>query len=560
MKKEMNQIKVVKRNGSKEPVNFEKIQSRIEKQSYKLNEQFVQPFEIARKVLSGIYDGVTTRQLDELSVETAATLTTIHPDYSKLAARLAVTTLHKDTVKSFSATMQKLHEYVDPKNGLPAPLVSKEFIDVVRENAARLDGAIVHNRDFNYDYFGYKTLEKSYLLRMHGKVVERPQHLIMRVAVGIHGTDIDSALKTYDLISDGWFTHATPTLFNAGTKRPQMSSCFLLKMHEDSIDGIYETLAECARISKNAGGIGIAASNVRASGSYIKGTNGTSNGLVPMLKVFNETARYVDQGGGRRKGSFAIYLEPWHGDIFDFLDLKKNHGKEENRARDLFLGIWMPDLFMQRVEQDLDWSLMCPSECPGLDDVYAEAFVELYERYEAEGKYMRKVKARDVWHKILESQMETGVPYILYKDSANVKSNQKNIATLKTSNLCLSGDAMVHIRANRHDGSSTEATITLEALNNAFGIITGTTKGDVDASMKDAKTIDVLSYNEGTGEKEYKNVQASAMTNPNARVMKITDVATGKSIRCTPEHKVWTKNRGYVEAQHLCVDDVLEIK
>ncbi|MDH4058508.1 MAG: ribonucleoside-diphosphate reductase subunit alpha, partial [Cyclobacteriaceae bacterium] len=344
--------------------------------------------------------------------------------------------LHKVTSKSFSNTMKRLYTYVDPKTGENAPLVSKETWKIVRDHAAELDEAIIYDRDFSYDYFGFKTLERSYLMKVDGKVVERPQHMLMRVSVGIHGEDIPAAIETYHLLSEKWFTHATPTLFNAGTPKPQLSSCFLLTMKDDSIDGIYDTLKQCAKISQSAGGIGLSIHNVRAKGSYIKGTGGTSNGIVPMLRNFDMTARYVDQGGGKRKGSFAVYLEPWHADVFDFLDLKKNHGKEEMRARDLFYAMWIPDLFMQRVENNEMWSLFCPNEAPGLGDVWGEEFERLYDKYEKEGKYRKQVKAQDLWFEILESQIETGTPYILYKDSANRKSNQKNLGTIKSSNLC----------------------------------------------------------------------------------------------------------------------------
>jgi ribonucleoside-diphosphate reductase alpha chain len=388
------------------------------------------------KVINGLYDGVTTVELDNLAAETAATMTTRHPDYAKLAARIAISNLHKVTSKSFSNTMKRLYTYVDPKTGQNAPLISKETWRVIKEHAAELDEAIIHDRDFSYDYFGFKTLERSYLMKIDGKTVERPQHMLMRVAVGIHGEDIPAAIETYNLLSEKWFTHATPTLFNAGTPKPQLSSCFLLTMKEDSIDGIYDTLKQCAKISQSAGGIGLSIHNIRAKGSYIKGTGGTSNGIVPMLRNFDMTARYVDQGGGKRKGSFAIYLEPWHADIFDFLNLKKNHGKEELRARDLFYALWIPDLFMKRVENNEMWSLFCPNEAPGLADVYGEEFERLYEKYEREEKYRRQVKAQDLWFEILEAQIETGTPYMLYKDAANRKSNQKNLGTIKSSNLC----------------------------------------------------------------------------------------------------------------------------
>lgn len=427
---------VIKRDGRRESVKFDKITARIEKLCYGLDTKYITPVEIAMKVINGLYDGVSTIQLDNLAAEIAATLTTKHPDYAKLAARLATSNLHKVTSKSFSNTMKRLYTYVDPKTGENAPLVSKETWKVVRDHAAELDEAILYDRDFSYDYFGFKTLERSYLMKIDGKVVERPQHMLMRVAVGIHGEDIPAAIETYNLLSEKWFTHATPTLFNAGTPKPQLSSCFLLTMQDDSIDGIYDTLKQCAKISQSAGGIGLSIHNVRAKGSYIKGTGGTSNGIVPMLRNFDMTARYVDQGGGKRKGSFAVYLEPWHADVFDFLDLKKNHGKEEMRARDLFYAMWISDLFMQRVENNEMWSLFCPNEAPGLADVWGEEFERLYEKYEKEGKYRRQVKAQDLWFEILESQIETGTPYILYKDAANRKSNQKNLGTIKSSNLC----------------------------------------------------------------------------------------------------------------------------
>ena len=427
---------VIKRDGRKESVKFDKITARIEKLSYGLNTEFVKTIEIAKKVIDGLYDGVSTQELDELASETAATLTTKHPDFATLAARIAVSNLHKTTSKSFSSTMKRLYTYVNPKTGENASLLSKEVYGVINKNAALLDSSIIYDRDFSYDYFGFKTLEKSYLLRLDGKVVERPQHMLMRVAIGIHMDDMDSVLETYNLLSEKWFTHATPTLFNAGTPKPQLSSCFLLTMKEDSIDGIYDTLKQCAKISQSAGGIGLSIHNVRATGSYIKGTNGVSNGIIPMLRNFDMTARYVDQGGGKRKGSFAIYLEPWHSDIFEFLQLKKNHGKEELRARDLFYAMWIPDLFMKRVESNSDWSLFSPDEAKDLYETYGEEFEKLYEKFEKEGKARKTVKAQDLWFEILEAQIETGNPYILYKDACNIKSNQKNLGTIKSSNLC----------------------------------------------------------------------------------------------------------------------------
>lgn len=427
---------VVKRDGRRESVKFDKITARIEKLCYGLNADYVKPVEIAKKVIDGLYDGVSTIELDNLAAETSATMTTRHPDFAKLAARISISNLHKVTETSFSNTMKRMYEYINPKTGENAALLSKEVYGIIRANAKRLDDAVDYNRDYNYDYFGYKTLERSYLMKLDGKIVERPQHMLMRVSVGIHGNDIDSAIKTYNLMSEKWFTHATPTLFNAGTPKPQLSSCFLLSMQDDSIDGIYDTLKQCAKISQSAGGIGLSIHNVRATGAYIKGTNGTSNGIVPMLRNFDMTARYVDQGGGKRKGSFAIYLEPWHADVFDFLDLRKNHGKEEMRARDLFYALWIPDLFMKRVEENGDWTLMSPDECPGLYEAYGDEFEALYEKYEREGKGRKTIKAQDLWFEILEAQIETGTPYMLFKDAANKKSNQKNLGTIRSSNLC----------------------------------------------------------------------------------------------------------------------------
>ena len=430
-------MKVTKRDGSLETLRLDKITNRIKKQTYSLNLDFVDALEVATKVVSGIYDGITTVELDNLAAETAASLNHAHPDYSYLASRIAITRLHKTVSKKFSDVIEALYSYTDPKTNLPAGLINDDVIKAVRKNADVLNEAILHDRDFNFDYFGFKTLEKSYLLKINGETAEAPQHMYMRVAVGIWGEDIQNVLKTYDLLSTHKMTHATPTLFNAGTKRPQLSSCFLLTMQEDSIQGIYKTLSDVAAISQNAGGIGLSIHNVRATGSYIKGTNGTSNGIVPMLKVFNETARYVDQGGGKRKGSFAIYLEPWHADVEDWLDLRKNHGKEERRARDLFLALWTPDLFMERVETDADWTLFCPAEI-GVElwEMHGQEFRDNYERLEREGKGRRVIKARALWQKVLESQIETGTPYILYKDAANEKSNQKNLGTIKSSNLC----------------------------------------------------------------------------------------------------------------------------
>ncbi len=429
-------MQVIKRSNKREAVSFDKVTARINKLCYGLNSKFIDPIEISKKVIQGLYDGVRTTDLDNLAAETAASMAANHPDYAILAARIAVSNLHKNTEKSFSVTMESLYNYIDPKTGGPAGLIGTETIEVIRDNADLLDSAIIYDRDYGFDYFGFKTLEKSYLLRMDGEVVERPQHLLMRAAVGIHGNDVNAAIETYHLMSEKWFIHATPTLFNAGTPKPQLSSCFLLSMTDDSIPGIFETLSRCAKISQSAGGIGVSVHNVRAKGSYIKGTGGTSNGIIPMLKVFNDTARYVDQGGGKRKGAFAIYLEPWHADIFDFLDLKKNHGKEELRARDLFYAMWIPDLFMERVKGNGKWSLFCPNEAPGLHDCYGGEFEALYHKYETEGRARKTINAQDLWFAILESQIETGTPYILYKDACNIKSNQKNLGTIKSSNLC----------------------------------------------------------------------------------------------------------------------------
>ena len=427
---------VLKRDGKKESVKFDKITARIEKLCYSLDRRFVNAVDVAKKVIEGLYDGVPTTELDNLAAETAASLTVKHPDYALLASRIAVSNLHKNTIKSFSKTMELLYNCTDAKTGKYLPLLADDVWGIIKDNAELLDSTIIYDRDYGFDYFGFKTLEKSYLLKLDGKVAERPQHMYMRVAIGIHKNNIEEIIKTYHLMSERWFTHATPTLFNAGSPKPQMSSCFLLTMKDDSIEGIYDTLKQTAKISQSAGGIGLAIHNIRATGSYIGGTNGTSNGIIPMLKVFNDTARYVDQGGGKRKGAFAIYLEPWHADVFEFLDLRKNHGKEEMRARDLFYALWICDLFMKRVEEDGQWSLFCPNEAPGLQDCYGDEFEKLYTRYELEGKARKTIKAQDLWFAILDGQIETGNPYMLYKDAANSKSNQQNLGTIKSSNLC----------------------------------------------------------------------------------------------------------------------------
>lgn len=428
-------IKVVKRNGKKEPVMLDKILDRITQQTYGLDKLII-PFEVAQKVIEGITPDIKTQVLDQLAMETAAALATKHPDYSILAARLAITNLHKETKKSFSETVEDLYKYIDPKTGKHSPIVSESFYNIVKKHADDIDSAIVHSRDHNFDYFGFKTLEKSYLLKLDGKVAERPQYMYMRTALQVWGENLEKVIETYNTLSEGYYTHATPTLFNSGTTRPQLSSCFLLDLESDSIEGIFNTLKESAQISKNAGGIGIAFTKVRAKGTYIAGTNGTSNGIIPFLKIYNETARAVDQGGGKRKGSIAIYMEPWHSDIMEFLDLRKNQGKDEVRARDLFLAMWMNDLFMERVELDENWTLMCPHECSGLTETYGQEFRDLYTKYESMGKGKKTLKAREVWNKILESQIETGTPYILYKDSINEKSNQANIGVVRSSNLC----------------------------------------------------------------------------------------------------------------------------
>jgi ribonucleoside-diphosphate reductase subunit M1 len=427
---------VLKRDGHKEPVRFDKITARVQRLCYGLDTNHVDAVAITQRVISGVYQGVNTIELDNLAAETAAYMTTIHPDYAILAARIAVSNLHKQTTKQFSQVCRELYEYINPKTSKHAPMISKETWDIVQEHADELNSAIVFDRDFSYNYFGFKTLERSYLLRINGKVAERPQHLIMRVAIGIHGDDIERVIESYNLMSQRYFTHGSPTLFNAGTPNPQMSSCFLVAMKEDSIDGIYDTLKTCALISKSAGGIGLHIHNIRSTGTYIAGTNGTSNGIIPMVRVFNNTARYVDQGGNKRPGAFALYLEPWHADIFDFIDIRKNHGKEEIRARDLFPALWIPDLFMERVEQNGDWTLFSPNEAPGLADVYGEEFKQLYEKYEAENRGKQTVKAQKLWYSILEAQTETGTPFMLYKDACNSKSNQKNLGMIKSSNLC----------------------------------------------------------------------------------------------------------------------------
>ena len=433
---DMKEMFVIKRDGRRESVKFDKITARIIKLIYGLNPTYVDPIKVAMKVINGMYTSITTSDLDNLAAQEAAAMSVVHPDYALLASRIAVSNLHKDTEKSFSKSIDALYQYVDPMTGQPASLIAQDVWEIIQKNAELLDSTLIYDRDYHFDYFGFKTLEKSYLLRLKGKVAERPQHMYMRVAIGIHKEDLQAAIETYHLLSEGWFTHATPTLFNSGTPKAQMSSCFLLQMKDDSIDGIYDTLKQTAKISQSAGGIGLAIHKIRAKGSYIKGTNGTSNGIVPMLRVFNDTARYVDQGGGKRKGSFAVYIEPWHDDIMDFLELKKNTGQEELRTRDLFLALWIPDLFMKQVKDDGDWYLFCPHESPGLNESHSKEFEKRYNNYVAAGKYRRKIKARTLWTRIIESQVETGTPYMLFKDAANSKSNQQNLGTIQSSNLC----------------------------------------------------------------------------------------------------------------------------
>ena len=432
-------MKVKKRDGSLEEMRYDKITRRISIFCSDLNLEYIDPTYVTLKVTQGIYDGISTTELDVLAAETAASMTTTHPDYAKLSGRLAVSNLHKTTPKKFSQCIKELYSFIEPKTGKESSLISTEVYEFVMSNKESLDGAIHQERDLEFDYFGFKTLERSYLLKIGSRVVERPQYMYMRVAVGICKGDVEMALRIYDDLSQHYYTHATPTLFNAGTKRPQMSSCFLIGNKGDDINGLFDTIKDVANISKWAGGIGLHVHDVRAKGAYIKGTGGESDGIVPMMKTYNEVARWINQGG-KRKGSFAVYLEPWHADVFEFIDLRKNTGKEEMRARDLFLAMWTPDLFMQRVEQDGEWSLFSPDEAPGLSDVYdtpeEKKFTKLYESYEKEGKARKVIKARKLMDAILTSQIETGTPYMLYKDPANYKSNQKNLGTIKSSNLC----------------------------------------------------------------------------------------------------------------------------
>ena len=423
----VDEMRVTKRNNSLENISFDKILKRIKSIGKEQNLQHINYSELCLKIIDQLYDKIETTKIDELTAEQCASQITKHPDFGTLASAIVISNLHKNTKSNFLTVMRQLHSN---------NLITKSLINVADKHKETINQILDYKRDNLIDYFGFKTLERAYLMRINKTIVERPQHMWMRVAIGIHGDNIEEIKKTYDYMSRLYFTHATPTLFNAGTPRPQLSSCFLLSLEEDSINGIYNTLKDCALISKWAGGIGLHIHNLRATGSHIRGTNGTSNGIVPMLRVINMTARYVDQGGGKRNGSFAIYMEPWHGDIEEFLDLRKNHGDEEMRARDLFYALWIPDLFMKKVKENGDWCLFCPDVCPGLSDAYGDNFEQLYNDYEEKGSFIKKVNARELWFKILDSQMETGTPYILYKDACNKKSNQKNIGTIKSSNLC----------------------------------------------------------------------------------------------------------------------------
>ena len=429
------EMRVKKRDGSYQEIRFDKILTRVKKIGAQSGVT-INFSALVMKIIDQLYDGIPTTKIDELTAEQCAAQSSLHPDYGTLASYVIISNHHKNTDPSFVSVMRRLYEFVD-KDGKHTPLISECTWNTISANADLLENIVTQHlkNDFLFDYFGFKTLERAYLMKIDGVVQERPQYMWMRVSIGIHGNDIKSACNTFILMSEKYFTHATPTLFNAGTPRPQLSSCYLISMESDSLDGIFNTLKECANISKWAGGIGLHIHNIRSAGSFIRGTNGMSSGIVPMLRVFNNTARYIDQGG-RRNGSFAVYIEPWHADIVEFLDLKKNQGDEEMRARDLFYAIWVPDLFMEKIKTDEDWCLFCPDECPGLADVYGAEFKALYQKYESEGRYKRKIKSRELWFKILDSQMETGTPYLCYKDAANLKSNQKNLGTIKSSNLC----------------------------------------------------------------------------------------------------------------------------
>jgi ribonucleoside-diphosphate reductase subunit M1 len=429
---------VLKRNGNKEIISFDKILKRVKNLGKSIvgnNELKINYTALCKKIIDRLYDNIPTYKIDELTAQQCASLSTTHPDYGTLASRILISNHHKNTKFSFMEVTDMLYNNLDVHKE-SSPIVNDEYYEISKKHHEEIEDMIDYSRDYLIDYFGFKTLERAYLIKINKNIVERPQHMWMRVALAIHGENLEKVKDTYNHMSQKYFTHATPTLFNAGTRRQQMSSCYLLGMESDSVKGIYNTLSDCAAISKWAGGIGLHIHNVRASGSHIRGTNGTSNGIVPMLKVFNNTARYIDQGGGRRNGSFAMYIEPWHADIESFLDMKKNHGDENARARDLFYALWIPDLFMKRVRDNKEWTLMCPDVCRGLSDVFADEFEELYTKYEKENKGYKVVKARDLWYKVLDSQIETGTPYMLYKDACNTKSNQKNLGTIKSSNLC----------------------------------------------------------------------------------------------------------------------------
>jgi ribonucleotide reductase alpha subunit len=516
-----SEMYVTKRDGQTEIVSFDKILRRIKRIGQEAGIK-INYTTLAMKVIDQLYDNISTTKIDELTADQCASMSSIHYDYATLASHITVSNHHKNTEADFATVISQLHNYMD-KHGKNSPLVSKDLLDAVEANKERIAGALNFKRDYVFDYFGFKTLEKSYLMRINDKVVERPQHMWMRVSLGIHGSNIDDAIKTYDLMSQKYFTHATPTLFNAGTPRPQLSSCFLISMEKDSIEGIYNTLKDCALISKWAGGIGLHIHNIRATNSQIRGTNGTSNGIVPMLRVFNNTAKYVDQGGGKRNGSFAIYIEPWHADIEKFLEMRKNHGDEELKARDLFYALWIPDLFMNRVKTDGTWTLMCPDECPGLSDVYGEEFEALYCKYETEGKGRVTVKARDLWFKVLDAQMETGTPYLCYKDAANKKSNQKNIGIIKSSNLCVAPETLIL-----------------------------TDKGHVQISLLENQKVNVWN-----GE-EYSEVEVKK-TGENQKLLEVKGKPNNRdeilNIQCTKYHKFYVideeNNTKMVECQDL---------
>ena len=491
-------MRVNKRTGEKEEISFDKITKRIKKLSHKLN---INATELAQTIISQIYDGIHTSQIDELAAEICAARSTVHPDYGVMASRIIISNHHKNTSPSFSEVMQTLWDNVDIHNK-HTPIINKELYEMTMANKEKINSVIDYDKDYNFDYFGFKTLERAYLLKIGKKVIERPQHMIMRVSLAIHKDDIKDAIKSYKIMCEGFFTHATPTLFNMGTQREQAFSCFLLQMEDDSIGGIYKTLSDCAHISKYAGGIGIATHKIRAKGSQIRGTNGRTDGLVPMLKVFNETARYVNQAG-RRKGSFAIYLEPWHADIEDFLMLRRNTGAESERARDLFYSMWIPDLFMERVKEGGDWTLMCPDECPGLHEVYGDEFVELYTKYEKEGRGRKTIKAQKIWETIIDSQIETGTPYIGFKDAVNKKTNQKNLGVIQSSNLCVAGDTMIL-----------------------------TKNGYYNIKSKEGKKVSIWNG------KEWSKVKISK-TGINQEMLNV-NLSNGETITCTPYHKFYT--------------------